>query len=506
MKPRLSKFDIVVLAGCLGLYGGFALMTLTRLSIWFDEAFSVYIAGFSFGDIAKYTAVDVHPPLYYWLLKMWMVLFGSSEFAVRSLSVVFGLLTITVSYFLVKRLFGRRVAAVSSLLLSFSPLFLQLAQEARMYSLAAFIGASATYALVRARQAGAKKWWWLVYGALLAAGMWTHYFTALVWLAHAAWLLIDVLRARPRRFLSALPWRGILYAYGVALLLFAPWIANFWRQLTDVQGGFWVPHVDNWSIPNFFVKSLSLRHFDNLPVWTVVVLSLVFVAAGFLAYRAYSAMGQKERSYGLLFLMIAALPPALLWVLSKPPFKPVFVDRYLITSAVSTALLFGVVMVRGRATRWLRVGFGAMLATVVCFGLLSVQTRSGYNEFSGQPNDMRAAMRLVADNGATGQPIIVDSPWAFYEAAFYRSDQNPVYFIDDPNLRSVGALQTIFATPDVAITDTDQFVAQHENVWYVGRAGAGRNPPNLHWQPTLHLYVYDSEGSITYEAIRYQTR
>ena len=39
------------------------------------------------------TARDIHPPLYYWLLHLWIRLTGSSEFAIRSLSVFAGLVT-----------------------------------------------------------------------------------------------------------------------------------------------------------------------------------------------------------------------------------------------------------------------------------------------------------------------------------------------------------------------------------------------------------------------------
>src|SRR5690606_29600904 len=59
------------------------------MDLWRDEAFSFVMAQQSVLDIIKTTAVDFNPPLYYILLRFWMILFGSSEVAMRSLSLIF---------------------------------------------------------------------------------------------------------------------------------------------------------------------------------------------------------------------------------------------------------------------------------------------------------------------------------------------------------------------------------------------------------------------------------
>src|SRR5512137_870236 len=63
-------------------------------SFWYDEAFSVYLSHFSLADITARTAADIQPPLYYYLLHFWTTLAGDTEFAVRFLSLIFGVLTI----------------------------------------------------------------------------------------------------------------------------------------------------------------------------------------------------------------------------------------------------------------------------------------------------------------------------------------------------------------------------------------------------------------------------
>ena len=78
------------LIGLLGAVSGFLLLTLPTLakaSIWFDEAFSAYLIRYDFAKIWHLTSVDVHPPLYYFALKIWSLIFGTSDFGLRSLSV-----------------------------------------------------------------------------------------------------------------------------------------------------------------------------------------------------------------------------------------------------------------------------------------------------------------------------------------------------------------------------------------------------------------------------------
>ena len=138
------KIDLLILGLGLTIFLVVTLVNAPRAAIWFDEAFSVYIAQFSFWDIARYTAVDVHPPFYYWLLKVWSDLFGTTELAFRSLSIVFGAGTIAASFFLARKLFGRQTAWLTVLFLSLSPMLIRYSDEARMYTLAALIVVAAT--------------------------------------------------------------------------------------------------------------------------------------------------------------------------------------------------------------------------------------------------------------------------------------------------------------------------------------------------------------------------
>lgn len=56
--------------------------------IWFDESYSVAIAKHSLIDIWKITGNDVHPALYYWMLHIIYLIFGSNILIFRLFSVL----------------------------------------------------------------------------------------------------------------------------------------------------------------------------------------------------------------------------------------------------------------------------------------------------------------------------------------------------------------------------------------------------------------------------------
>lgn len=95
--------------------------------IWWDEARNIDVARRALSAIATSPELDIHPPLYYYLLHGWMWLVGESPFAVRLLSTAFGLLTLPVLYQLGRvmggRLAGMLAAVVAALALLAVPLY-----------------------------------------------------------------------------------------------------------------------------------------------------------------------------------------------------------------------------------------------------------------------------------------------------------------------------------------------------------------------------------------------
>lgn len=209
-------------------------------SFWNDEGNSARIAERSLPLITEGAAGDIHPPLYYYLLHGWRSLFGSSEFALRSLSAVLGVLLVGLTFLIGRRVFGAGVGVLAALLAAINPFQIYYSQEARMYMLLAVIGAAATWLLFRLlmdwhteEQATGRGRWssvllHLSLTLLYAAGLYTHYAFPFIIFTH---LVIVAMGARVRRqsIKRLTPWIGVTAAAGV---LFIPWLPIAIRQIT----------------------------------------------------------------------------------------------------------------------------------------------------------------------------------------------------------------------------------------------------------------------------------
>jgi hypothetical protein len=160
-------------------------------NLWWDEALSVYRAGSTWPELVTNTiriqgteTKDLHPPLYFVLLRLWMLGAGQSEFAVRALSCVAGVLLVPLAAVLAARLMGRRAALPAAALAAFSPFAVWYGQEARMYTLVPLLSALSVYLLLRALQERRLRFY-VAYLAATVALLYTHYFGLFLLGVHA---------------------------------------------------------------------------------------------------------------------------------------------------------------------------------------------------------------------------------------------------------------------------------------------------------------------------------
>ena len=88
---------------------------LGNSDLWLDEAVSYFVSRKPVLEILAYSAANVreHPPGYYLLLHLWMLVIGQSEFALRFVSVLGGMLSVALVVVLARRWFGDRLALLA---------------------------------------------------------------------------------------------------------------------------------------------------------------------------------------------------------------------------------------------------------------------------------------------------------------------------------------------------------------------------------------------------------
>ncbi|MEI6054289.1 MAG: glycosyltransferase family 39 protein [Candidatus Saccharibacteria bacterium] len=504
----LQVADWLILLLGLAVFTAIALFNITKSSIWFDEAFSAYLIRFDIVNVARYTANDIHPPLYYWLLKSWGFIFGHSEFALRSMSVFFGGISIAIGYVLASKLFNKNVARFSLLFMAISPMFIRYSQEMRMYTLAAAISVAATYMLVVALESK-KKLPWIVYGMLVSLGMWTHYFTAVVWIAHWIWRADEVRRQSGKgKFLKTFFSKQWVMAYAIAIGFFIPWMKYFILQTSVVQAfGFWIPAVTPDTLPNFITNIFFYLEVGTVNGWFALGIILAVVFLAILAAKVYKAQNKEQRQSYRLIMAVAFVPALLLIVLSMPPLRSAFVDRYLVPSVLFVSIFIGVTL--GQGLRFIKLKWRlllvALLVGFMAYGVTNVWYFGNYSKTSNASNNTRQIIESVVEKAQPGQPIIASSPWLFYEAIPYAQADNPMYFINAKTEYKSGALDMLKYNDYHKIKDIDKFVAENPIVWYVGLPrGEAFDPPYSNWRALQKLSVADSiNGKPAYEAIQY---
>lgn len=335
---RLWWVPILALAIALRFYN------LTAAAIWGDEGSSLLLSEYALADLWFHAAHDVHPPLYFFLLRGWIELFGDSLWSIRGMSAIPGVIAVGLGVWLTRQLSTRRAAVLAGILLALLPTAVRYSQEVRMYSLLAVWLLGATLALVYWVRQPERTRYLATYVVLMAAGFYTHYFTALCVLVHWSYLAVLGFTTAPDRRLITRP------AWWVAnvtiVLLFLPWLPNLLDLVQHVEqlkvGGDigWEEPVNLFSLPSM-IWQFMLQD-EGIGFWAPLfwLFPLLLVAVVLTA-----AWRDRDRHRPASLLALFFLLP-LLSVYGVSFISPVFIERYLTVYALGLPILVAIAIDR----------------------------------------------------------------------------------------------------------------------------------------------------------------
>jgi mannosyltransferase len=316
----LSRASVVVPVGLAVLVVLALVLRTTQLGIgfWIDEGLSVGIADRPLTEIPEALRLDGSPPLYYMLLHVWMQAVGSSEEAVRSLSVVCALIAVPVAWWAARGLFGTRAAWIAAVLAATNPFLSRFAQEGRMYALVVLLALVASAAFGRAF-AWQSRGWAIGYAFALAAMLYTHNWALFFGAACGLVWLYLLYRARERRELLVI---GAI-AFGGALAFYLPWVPTVLYQVAHTGAP--------WSEPPTVLALLAtpVRILGEFP-------AIALLLVGGAGFAALFVRRDARRSPAAWLLAVALLTVALAWLSSQ--MSPAWANRYLAV-AVAPLLL-----------------------------------------------------------------------------------------------------------------------------------------------------------------------
>ena len=371
-------------------------------SLWLDEATTALAAKMPLADIfTKFLPGDFHPPLYYLLMKGWGSLFGLSEISLRTPSVIFGILTIYFIYLIAKKIFDTKTARIASILAATSGLLIYYSQEARMYSLAAFLATLLFYLFLEKK--------WVLFSIFLPILAMTDYVSLLI--IPVFWLL------------GYKDWKKLALAHIPLFIILIAWLPTFLSQLSggfSVQGSAWWNLLGTISLKNIAlipVKFIFGRiSFNNKILYGAVSLASVLLYSFLLVVRR----PLKVRPYKVVWAWL--IIPILLGILISIKIPILYYFRFLFCLPAFYILAAGGITSLKGKTFWI------FLSTAI---LINIASSSLY---LFNPKFQRENWRAVAE--AVGADAIIYPSNSQEEAlTYYQKGGQIIYF---ENFDSVG--------------------------------------------------------------------
>lgn len=310
---------------------------LTDSCLWFDEIFGIHAAELSWAEMFNFVARDlIHPPLFYFFLKIWLLIGGDGLFWVRGFPVLFSILALVPFYFLCRQLKLNYLIMTTALaFLACNGALIKYSQEVRMYSLVLFFALFSMWFFTRFLHLGKNIRLLTIVNVLL---IYTHYFGWFVVLAEVISILV----------LQRIKIRQILIMFGITLLSFAPWIFAIFRASqinSDVSQNIgWIPKPNLQQIIIFFFDLVEPFYFQSSSAephsnfYIVIPILLIIAGAKIYYLTNFNTVNEPPRQdFWMLYFFIAIpifLALLLSWIL---PFS-IWETRHLIIVFVPIAI------------------------------------------------------------------------------------------------------------------------------------------------------------------------
>ncbi|HRL10495.1 MAG TPA: glycosyltransferase family 39 protein, partial [Aggregatilineales bacterium] len=315
MSRLLSRreFPLLLLVILLIAYG-LRVFSLGDFALSWDEGYSTWIMRLPLATLLETTARDVHPPVYYLLLRGFTLAAGEGEFVGRYLSVLLGLITVALVYRLGHTVGGRWTGLVAAALTAIARANLTIAQDMRMHMLAMLFVTLLLWAALMVMRQPARRRWIVLYALAALGTLFTFYLAGMSLIVTSAAFAVWWWRhGRPLRPL--IRW---IAAHALIVGLFLPWGLYTYSQL--LRG----PSPEGMLSPLIYVQfylvtlTMGFPTFDTayVPFYLAV---LIAVAAGVIVLLR-AARRRVELSAPLALLLAGVIVPLAVVLVATIPF------------------------------------------------------------------------------------------------------------------------------------------------------------------------------------------
>lgn len=325
----ISKFRVSVLMYMISLIMlGVMFVCCFSGSIIADEAFSLKLIQHPWAEMISLAAGDVHPPLYYVLLKLIVELFGISTIyaeivAGKIVSVIPFCLLWIISIVFIRKKYGELSGSLFSVLIIGMPSMIHTASLVRMYSWSAFFVILAyliIYGMIIDDDFSVKVWMKLTIVTILAC--YTHYYAIIAMVGLYLFLLIYLLCQK----------RKLLVSYVISSLFvmvsFIPWGQILIKQMNKISANYWIPEISVKTcsdIGEFYFRPYISLHILNMAFLIILIAVVIKVWADAIRQKGKACLPEFCGMGNIFFVVLVSV------IISKL-YRPILVGRYLLPS------------------------------------------------------------------------------------------------------------------------------------------------------------------------------
>ena len=389
---------LLILFTCaLSVINGIRIMDSTY---WYDEMFSIMLIRMPISELIEKTAKDVHPPLYYLILKGVCHFVGESGPVLHAVSLLPYLMVLVLSLTVVRKWFSRSTSVVLVTFASLLASAVKFNVEIRMYSwvvLFVLVSYLSLYAILYRNRA-------VDYAIFILASLaaaYTHYYALIAVAFFYLVLMLYALIVRREILLR------VVITWGLSALGYVRWLLVLLETFGRTSSGWWM----RW-MPKY--KDSLPAIFEGRHSWILFYIFAAVLSAAVAALIVEIATGKRmdpdrDPVKELTFLAAGAASvfgTIAVGVIVSRLFRPMYFERYIYTAAVCAWLItaIGLSRVRVRGVAFLSIA----LTVFVCYCGFYNYTEI-YRQDEADRVMTESSVALIREcNAGMGTPLITD--------------------------------------------------------------------------------------------------
>ncbi len=354
----------------------FQIRLIFNNSIWCDEVFTMLTIDRDWGAFLAELAADVHPPLYYIIVKLFSGLFGYNLLAAKICSIIptvlMNILVIVLTFKDKEKSNDKINFILLSLFIIITTLtynFLYVSLEVRMYSWALFfVTASGIYGYKIIKDPSIKNIAIFILAGLAAAL--THYYALIMEVFIYLYLFIALLKKDKKNF------KIILAISLITIIGYSWWLPIAIGQFTRVSSNYWIEfNIKDICIYILSILSINRNVFKNYEMLTMLALLVLCIH---IIYKLLKKQINEESRSEIIFALLSISVVFMMIIFGtilNIVVRPMFYQRYMIPAL---GLFWLGVLILLKHTNYRKIIICISFILVIIISIISCQ--KVYNE------------------------------------------------------------------------------------------------------------------------------